>query len=323
MDKQPESEQTIFRQEALAHHSAGAADRGDVLRLSPAWVGWTYRLLLAFAVVGLVYLCFGRMSDYAEGPAIVRASDRTDVTSPVSATVRAVQVIPGDRVQAGQPLVRLEDDDQQATVDRYRRELDVQFAYCLQNPLDEAARRSVASLRSQLEFARQRLQARTLVAPHDGVVSDVRTRPGQPLLPGQLAVTLVSAASELTLVAVLPGHFQPQLVSGQPARFEIAGYPHAYQPVSLIRIADGVVGPAEARRYLGQDVADAISIAGSVVLAEARLEQGGFVADGRKYVYADGLQGTILVRVRSVPIILNLLPGLRYIWEGGDHGFGK
>ncbi len=278
-------------------------------------------MLLAFALAGLVYLCFGRMSDYAEGPAIVRASDRTDVTSPVSAIVRAVHIVPGDRVQSGQPLVQLEDDDQQATFDRYQREFDVQFAHCLQDPLDTAARRSVASLRSQLDFARQRLEARTLVAPHDGVISDVRTRPGQPLLPGQLAVTLVGAASELTLVAVLPGHFQPQLESSQPARFEIAGYPHAYQPVSFIRIADGVVGPAEARRYLGQDIADAIAITGPVVLAEARLEQGGFVADGQEYVYADGLQGTILVRVRSVPIILNLLPGLRYIWEGADHGF--
>lgn len=317
------SPEDIFRTEALDHHRSGGQRQGDVLRLSPTWMHWTYRLLLYFFLAGLLYLCLGRMSEYATGPAVVRAKFKAEVTCPVSATVQEVAVAPGERVQAGQLLVRLDDEEQRAAVNRYEQELEVQLAACLRDPLDEAARRNASSLRSQLAYAHKMLEARHLAAPVDGVVSDVRIRPGQSLLPGQLVVTLLGPESQLTLIVMLPGYFRPQLEIGQPGRFEISGYSHTYQPVSLNKIADEVVGPAEARRYLGQEIADAVTVSGSVVLAEATLSGEYFQADGQRYIYADGMQGKVQVRVRSIPIILNLVPGLRYIWEGGNRGFSE
>ena len=128
---------------------------------------------------------------------------------------------------------------------------------------------------------------------------------------------------KLSLIIMLPGFFRPQLDIGQPGRFEISGYPHTYQPVSLNKIADEVVGPTEARRFLGQEIADAVAVSGSVVLTEANLGGEFFEADGQRYIYADGMQGRVQIRVRSIPIILNLVPGLRYIWEGGNRGFSE
>ena len=312
---------SIFRTEALEHQRFGGQRHGDLLRLSPEWTDWTYRLLLGFFVATLLYLCLGRMNDYAAGPGIVRAKFKTEVTCPVSATVQEVAVAPGERVQAGQLLVRLVDEEQIATVQKIEQELEVELAACLRNPLDESARRSAASLRSQLHYARQMLAARRLTAPVTGVIRDVRIRPGQSVSPGQLMVALSGPDSQLALVVMLPGYFRPQLEIGQLGRFEITGYAHAYQPVVLGKIADELIGPSEARRYLGPEIADAVLVNGSVVLVEATLPGESFTADGRQYIYADGMQGQVQVRVRSIPIILNLVPGLRGIWEGSNRGF--
>ena len=290
----------IFRKEALDHQRIGGRPQGDVLRLSPDWMGWTYRLLLYSFAVFVLFLCFGRMNEYAAGPAVVRCKSKTEVTCVASGTVQEVAVVPGERVQAGQLLLRLDDEEQIAAVQRVEQDLEVELAACLRDPLDETARRSAASLRSQLLYVRQMLAARQLTAPAAGVVRDVRIRPGQPVSPGQLLVTLSGLDSGLTLIVMLPGYSRPQLASGQRGRFEIEGYAHTYQPVTLSKIADELVGPAEARRYLGPDIADAISVSGSVVLAEAALEEESFTVDGQEYVYADGMQGEVQVRVRSL-----------------------
>lgn len=319
IDEKDRAQDDIFRPEALEYHRSGGSKRGDVLRLSPHWTGWTYRVVLVFFVASVAFLCVGRMSEYASGPAVVRAKYKTVVTCPVSATVQKVAVAPGERVQAGQLLVQLDDSEEVANVTRFEQELDAQLSKSLRDPLDETTRQSAASLRSQLAYAQQRLAARQLTAPSAGIVSDVRIRAGQALVPGQQVATVLGSDSQLSLIIMLPGFFRPQLSTGQAALFEINGYPQSYQRVTIDKIADEVVGPTEVRRYLGEEIADAIPVSGSVVLAESLLGKPIFVADGQEYNYADGLQGTVQVRVRSVPIILNLIPGIRNLWEGrGD-----
>ncbi len=266
--------ENIFRTEALAHRRLGGRRQGDLLRLSPGWMGWTYRLMLGFFVAAVLFLCLGRMDEYATGPAVVRCRFMTEVTSPVSALVQEVPVIPGTRVRAGQLLVRLGDAGQ-------------------------------------------------VTAPTDGVIRDVRVRPGQSVTSGQPLVTLSGPDSQLTLIVMLPGDFRPQLAIGQPGRFEVAGYTRLYQSVVLSGIADDLVGPTAAARYLGRDMANATTAGGPVVLAEASLDAESFTVDGQRYNFADGMQGQAQFRVRSIPIILNLVPGLRGFWEVGNRGVAE
>ena len=56
-----------------------------------------------------------------------------------------------------------------------------------------------------------------------------------------------------------------------PLRLEIQGYRYAYQHLTVDSVGDEVVGPAEARRYLGDEIADAVQFAGPVVRVEAHL----------------------------------------------------
>ena len=312
---------SIYRKTAIEQHIAGQASKGQALRLSPSWMSWTYKLITGISIATLLFLCLGRMNEYAEGYAFIYAANKIDVTSPVSATVLQVAVETDMHVAEGQVLVRLEDQEEQAAVSRIQGEIDANILACLQDPRDQAARRSLSSLRPQLEFARERLAARRLVAPRSGIVCDVRTRPGQTLQPGQTAITLSGSDSVLSLAIVLPGYYRPQLKNGLQARFEINGYPYAYQPVTLAYIADEATGPGEVRRYLGPSASDAIPLEGSNIFAIAELENDFFVVDGQQYPMTDGLQGRVQIRLRSVPIILSLLPSLRMLLGENNDGF--
>ena len=73
------------------------------------------------------------------------------------------------------------------------------------------------------------------------------------------------------MVAFLPGEDRPLLKRGMPLRLEVQGYRYAYQQLTVDSVGDEVVGPAEARRYLGDEIADAVQFTGPVVKVEAHL----------------------------------------------------
>ena len=72
------------------------------------------------------------------------------------------------------------------------------------------------------------------------------------------------------------------------------------------------------RRFLGPEVADAVTLQGSSVIVQAHLPSRTFTADGRWHAYHDGMHGTAEARVRSESIVLALVPGLKAVF-GGKH----
>jgi hypothetical protein len=102
--------------------------------------------------------------------------------------------------------------------------------------------------------------------------------------------------------------------SGQKLRLEISGFRYAYRELTVEAIGDEVVGPEEARRYLGPEVADSVQLGGPVVLVRAKLPARTFNSEGRVFSYHDGMHGTAEVRVRTEPILLTLVPGLKVIF---------
>jgi membrane fusion protein (multidrug efflux system) len=94
-------------------------------------------------------------------------------------------------------------------------------------------------------------------------------------------------------------------------RLELTGYRYAYQNLVLDSVAEEVIGPAEARRYLGNQVADALPIDGPVTVVRAQLPGSSFTVDGETFFYHDGMPATAEVRLRSESILLTLVPALR------------
>ncbi|HEX8818839.1 MAG TPA: HlyD family efflux transporter periplasmic adaptor subunit [Archangium sp.] len=300
----------IFREEALRHHE-GSQETGDLLRISPKWTRWTYWVVLALVVAGGLYSVLGTIPEYASGPALVKVEGRGELTPNTPGIVASVEVKPGQRVEAGQPLVSFLSQDETATLERIEREFELQLVRVLQNPSDEAARQALTSLRAERELARTRQQARTLRAPHAGTIGTLRVREGQYVNPGESVVSVVGDDVDVMLVALLPGDYRPRLAPGKPLRVELKGFTHEYQTFTIESVGDQILGPSEVRRFLGADSADAVQLTGPMVLVRARIEAPTFTSKGRTFHYYDGMLAHADARVRSERILVTLIPGLK------------
>ncbi len=304
----------LFRQEALAHHLRRDSGEGRVLELSPRWTRWAYRLLLFIFAGSLIFALVASVDEYARGSFIVRAHGRADVTTPQAGTVTAVEVEAGQKVAAGQLLARFYSAGEAAELGRIRREFELALIQRLRAPSDPATERILSSLRAQKELAEARLEERSLRSPVAGVVSDLRVRPGQHVLPGEVVVSVAGEQPEMSVIAMLPGHFRPLIRSGMPLRLELDGYRYAYQRLQIDRVGEDVLAPSEARRFLGASAGDALTLGGPVIFVYARLPSSTFESSGREYLFHEGMRGSAEVRVRSEGVLTALIPGLEAVF---------
>ncbi len=312
------SQARIFREEALA--ALEMPDRhGAPLNLLPGWTKLAYWFVVAVVLGALVYSSLAFVSDYAEGAAVVRVEGRLDLTTSTGGTAMDVLAQQGERVRENQVLVRFYSGLEQQELDHTNREFALTLVRILQDPQNEGARQALSSLRAQRELARARIWARTVVAPRSGVVANVRVRPGQSLAQGAVVLTLIDDdASAYSVVALVPGQYRPMLKTGMMLRFQLDGYPHVYSHLAIESIGDEAVGPTEVRRYLGEEVGDALAVQGSLVLVRARLKDRTFVFDGKAYRYYDGIPGKADISVRSTRLIVLLFPMLREVLDHGS-----
>src|SRR5215470_2016163 len=308
----------LFRDAAVRAHFGGYGSDGDVLKISPSWTNWIYWLLVAVCAAGLGFLVFGRANEYATGVAVVRGADRADIHAVSGGVIAEIAVEPGQRVTPNQPLLRLYDAQEAAELSRLDREYELQLVRSLNSPHDASAQQQLAFMREQKQTVAARLKERYVNAPQAGTVRDIRIRVGQFVAPGDLLLTLGGGEETLSVVALLPGQSRPLLRQGAPLRVELDGFRYAYQNLTIDSVAEDVIGPNEARKYIGQEISDALVLQGPVVIVKARLPARSFASGGAQYAFHDGLRGTAEVRVRSERLILTLLPSLKAVWGNKD-----
>jgi biotin carboxyl carrier protein len=308
---------SIFRQEAL-DAVRGGPEEGAVLHLLPRWSRWAYWFMVAVVVAGLGYAGAASVGDYAEGPAVVRVDGRTDLTTAAGGVVTQVQVRPGEKVKAGQVLVRFYAGSERQELERINREWELKLVRILLYPAEQATRDSLAALRAERELAEARIDARAVMAPRTGIVANLRARPGQSFAAGDVVLTLVAEGTGAhSVVALVPGQFRPMLRPGMPLRLELEGFSHAYTSMPITWVGNEAVGPSEIRRYLGPEVADTIAVHGSVVVVHARLPGKTFNFESKTYRYYDGIPGRVSIRVRTLRLLTMLVPSLRGLFEAG------
>ena len=86
----------LFREQAVAYH-LGESEEGDVLRLGPPWTRWTYWVLVAVVLAGLVFLTLGRAPVWQSGSAILRVKGRVSIVARSVGAVDGVEVRTGSR----------------------------------------------------------------------------------------------------------------------------------------------------------------------------------------------------------------------------------
>lgn len=302
----------IFRKRALEHAESGSI-ASDIVRLSPAWTRWAYWLLVVAFIVAGSYGWVAQVYDYAVGPAIVWKRGDAELRSSVAGTVAAIEAGPGEQIDAGQLVVRLHAARELGEFQRIGKEFDLQLVMALRDPSDQTARQALASLNAQRDLAAIHLDELSIRAPNAGTIGDIRVRTGQSVAAGDVVATLDQPGASCTVLALLPGQYRPELVTGAALRLELTGFRYAHQQARLEGVSSQVIGPSEARRYLGNEIADSLALNGPIVLARAVLPSCEFrVGDDVLHLY-QGMGGRAEVRVKRESLWTVLFPGLRQI----------
>jgi multidrug efflux pump subunit AcrA (membrane-fusion protein) len=299
----PEGEQVARPRPETRARQAPTSQAGEVLRLSPSWVRWGYAVLIAAVAGGLLFAAIAKVHRYSAGPAVVRL-DGAGIAAAEPGTVAAVRVSAGQRVRQGDLLVELQGS---AAGDLAAIELahENQLAAFVLDPSDETARRGLAEATTRLDQARTRVAERSARAPRDGVIADLRVRPGMQLAAGDHLMTVTDETAAPIVVALLPGDHRSELAVGKELRLDLPGYRRA-KVRAVVEEVGAVVGPREARRYLGADLGNAVLVAGPVVVVKARITERG-VTGGQ--AFQDGMVGTGEVEIGSRRVLSALIPG--------------
>ena len=303
---------SLFREQALERHREQRRD-GALLDLSPRWINRVYPAVLIGLGIGLLYGIFGKVNQYSSGSAVVRI-EGTEVTARAGGTVVATYVQPGQTVKAGELLVQLHDDSESAELGEVLIEYERQLGTFLFDPGSKEAKSALSSIAARRQKAKQVLDARSIRAPRDGVVSDLRVREGSRLEAGSYILTVADANTMPTMIALLPGQDRPRLRSGMTLQFNMPGYEKTNEKIPISEVGQEVIGPQEARRYVGDKIADALELKGPVVIVRARLSARTFESRDKTYTYHDGMTAKAEVSVRKRRVLVALVPFLEKIF---------
>lgn len=301
----------VFRREAI-DHMVRRGVKGDVVRVHPAWINSAFWIVLAAMAAAAGFAAVAQVHQYAEGPAVVRVTGRSDLVAFDGGTVTAIEVGPGDQVAENQVLLRLHDTEQASRMRGLEAEFERKLIAYLQSPADPPVREALTALVSERESAQASLDARVIRAPHAGVVRAIMVGVGQRVEGGR---TVISVAREgvpegLAVVAFLPGADRPRLHKHQPLRLTLPGYRGAVVESKVTAISSEVMGAAEARaKFLGDRLGDSLPITGAVVVVEGMLPAT-FDADGHRYELHDSMVGRAEVRLESKSVLRTAIPGL-------------
>jgi membrane fusion protein, multidrug efflux system len=261
----------LYRQEALDSHNEGWVEEGAILQVAPRWVARAHWLTGVLLLALALYAVFATVDEYAAGPALIRARQKFTLTMVETGMVRSVAAV-GSRVRRGDMLVRLDDRAGATTIERF---------------------------------------AGQLWSPGDGILNDVRVRPGQHVAAGEYVGSIIDESAGYEVIAFMPGHHAAQMRPGMPLMLKMQGYPDAAQSVRVERVGAEVVGAPEALRYAGRESASALGLTGPVTIVTARLPGRTFAVGERRLDYRDGLIGHAEVVVRSDPIVVSFFPALK------------
>jgi membrane fusion protein (multidrug efflux system) len=309
----PAASDALYRSEAVGHFRWRGAE-GEVLRSTPTAIRRAHNVVVAFVVTALVFACVFKVNRFSTGPLVVRVDGRDELTALTGGTVAEVRVRPGERVKKGDVLVRFHAEALEAELARVQREYDDRVRARLRDLNDDMSRTALVSLRASLDLAERKLAEQSVRSATDGIVTDVRIRPGQVIAAGGSLVTIATDGARARVVAMLPAHDRPLLRVGGPLRVELAGYRYAYRDTVIQSIGEEAVGPSEVKRFLGSELADTVDVSGPLVLVQADLSSLTFTEDGQTLRYVDGMAGKADASLKKERIVVTLVPALRALF---------
>ncbi len=308
-------DETLFRQEALAQHVRGYRQQGSVLQLSPRWIPKAFRWMLLILVAAGFAVLMAPADEYATGQFVLRTEGKVELSAPIAGMVTALEADNGQAVKKGQIVARFYDARETAELERIHLELRQALIRRLRWPSDKSTELPLSRLRAELQLAEKQLEQRCLRSPIDGRISELKVASGRHLSAGEAVMSVVGDRQKRTVIASLPGHFRPLIRENMPMRLELEGFRDTYQFLTVDRVSEEVLGPAEVRRLVGHG--DMGSVQEPVVLVFAVLPDESFESGGRSYSFHDGMRGLAEVRVRTDGLLTSLFPMLNRVKSWG------
>ena len=306
---------SLYRGEALeAHRTRG--QEGTLVHLSPAWVKRAYPLLIITLVVAIVFTVFIRVPTYSSGTAVIVFEGSTSVTATASGTVEKVVVHANEAVKKGDPLVRLSSPDELAALaaaEAEWRDTEIQFLFDQSDPQIAKALASAATNRAH---TLARVEARTIRAPRDGVVTNVHVKEGAAVQLGGYVLQITDENSEIEVLAFLPGKDGPRIRSHMPLQLDLDGYKKARAIGAITHVQPDAVSGTEAAKLGGDMLVDSIAKdlaalpSTTWIAVRARLPSRTFNTEHSTYHYHHGMHAQVDVKLQSKPFLITLLPAL-------------
>jgi membrane fusion protein (multidrug efflux system) len=306
----------VYREEALAHVSAGEQDLGQLVERLPAWLRHSHWLAVAWISATALFLALIPVHEYASGPAFITSTGDHDVAAHRSGVVESILVAPGDRVRPGQLLATFTAQTERVELELAEDALERALLARLRVPADVTLAAAVARARADRELAAAAVEAAGVRATAAGRIGDVRVDVGRAAAAGEIIMTIREELRPPTVRALVPGRHRPAIEVGQPLTFDLDGFADAPQRLTVSAVSEEVVGGNEMRRVVGPELADALAIQGPVIIVDARLDSPVIEADGRAWLVRPGMVGRADVAVRRKPLAYLLFPGLERIVNG-------
>lgn len=204
---------------------------------------WRWKLAGGAALGVMAGLTFWPVEDRVTAQLVIEGKLRRVVTAPQEGFLAEVKVRPGDRVEAGQVLARLDDRDLRLEQARWRSSRDQAMAKQRQAMGEReaaAAQQAAAELRSaqaQLDLIEGRLSRSELRAPMGGLVvqGDWVQQLGTPVEVGKELFEL-AADPGLRVALHVPDRDIARVLRGQVGELRLAGQPKRGWPFTVSQV---------------------------------------------------------------------------------------
>jgi membrane fusion protein (multidrug efflux system) len=305
---------SLYRGEALeAHRTRG--QEGTLVQLSPTWVKRAYPLLVATILLAILFAVLVKVPTYSTGTAVIVFEGSTSVTATAGGTVAKVLVRENEAVRRGDALVELSSPDEAAQLKATEtewRDTEIQFLF---DQTDPQISRALVTAATARDHARARVEARTIRAPRDGVVTNLHVKEGLAVQLGSYVMQITDENSEIEVLAFLPSKDSPRIRETMGLQLELDGYTKARVIGAITHVQPDAVSGTEAAKLGGEMLAESIAKELSAALSvtwiavRARLPSRTFKTEHHTYHYHHGMHAKVEVKIQSKPFLATLIPG--------------
>jgi membrane fusion protein (multidrug efflux system) len=304
---------SLYRGEALeAHRTRG--QEGTLVQLSPTWVKRAYPLLILTIIIAILFAVLIKVPTYSTGTAVIAFEGSSAVTATAAGTVAKILVHENEAVKRGDALVQLSSPEEVAQLTAAEtewRDTEVQFLFDQTDPQIGKALVTAATAR---DHALARVEARTIRAPRDGVVTNLHVKEGIAVQLGSYVMQITDENSEIEVLAFLPSKDGPRLRNTMALQLELDGYTKARAVGAITHVQSDAVSASEAAKLGGEmlveSIAKELSTGTSVtwIAVRARLPSRTFQTEHHTYHYHHGMHAKVEVKIQSKPFLATLVP---------------